>query len=116
MTREEVQSEIGRLRDRLISAYNVDLTREGAGIIADCCNAILEDPHPSWPHFILNDRDRLAAFQTDAINALPLQILFVAEQAGTQRVTTFDLLHAMSRILDRICPFEKPQPPARQPR
>ena len=54
--------------------------------------------------------DGLREVQQDAINKLPDLLDEIAKNSPNgKNINTFTLLHMMSGILEKICPFDKPQ-------
>jgi hypothetical protein len=82
-------------------------------IVVAAVSAITYDPHPGWhlpsgmePYPSMETG--LQEVQQDAIKKLPKLLDEVAEKSpGGRNVNTFTLLHLLSGILDRICPFNK---------
>jgi hypothetical protein len=63
------------------------------------------DPHPSWP---LKKPQELQKFKADMLDVVPSRLAKVANERKVKKITSFDLLHAMTSIIDSICPFDKP--------
>jgi hypothetical protein len=84
-------------------------------IIVAAVSAIIYDPYPGWclPSGMEPWPSMEAGFreiQQDAIKKLPMLLDEVAEKSpGGTNINTFTLLHLISSILDKICPFAKQQ-------
>jgi hypothetical protein len=82
-------------------------------IIVAAVSAIVYDPHPGWRlpgamGFSLSMDEGLREVQQDAINKLPALLDEVANGSPDRtNINTFVLLHMMSGITERICPFDK---------
>jgi hypothetical protein len=90
----------------LSSIYKVSITPQAAKILGECFTAIEADPHESWKL----DPSRLKKFLSDMLNALPSTLANFANEQKMKEITSFDLLHGMTRIVDHMCPFTKPPP------
>jgi hypothetical protein len=82
-------------------------------VVIAAVSAIVYDPHPGWRlpsgmGFWISMEDGLREVQQDAINKLPdlLDEIAMSSPDG-KNIDTFTLLHRMSGVLDRICPFDK---------
>jgi len=103
----------GRIQ-RLFNIYGVTVTSQAQLILGECLTAVTYDPHHSWPAaFQPTDPTgpaKLQEFQTDMLDALPSTLANMASEKKLKSITSFDLLHGMSRIIDHICPFDKAPP------
>ena len=84
-------------------------------IIVSAVSAIIYDPHPGWrlPSHMepwVSMADGLREVQQDAIKKLPELLDELAQESPDgKNINTFILLHRISGILDKICPFDKLQ-------
>jgi hypothetical protein len=103
-----VQDEIEKKIQALSEIYNVSVSIQAQSILGECIEAITVDPHPSWPSS-RGDRQH-QQFQDDMLNALPSALANLAVGMKLKKITSFDLLHNMSALVDGMCPFLKPPP------
>ena len=106
---------LGQVREKVIfleKTYNVRVTDQSVLILGECFTAILKDPHRSWP--IRESKETPAidirALHYDMLNALPSTLASFAAEQRIKTITSFELLHSMSSIIDHMCPFVKPPP------
>jgi hypothetical protein len=95
----------------LLETYKIEITTQANVILGECVTAILEDPHASWP-FKKGPalHKELQKFKADMLNAIPSKLAQMANKQKITKITSFDLLHSMTSIIDSICPFDKPPP------
>lgn len=91
---------------------NVRITPHAALLVKTVLDAISEDPHPSWRSRTTGEKPSagtLRDFQQYVTRDLPrlLEGMQKEEEAGDREVSSFDLLHWLSKYLDSLCPFEK---------
>jgi|SRR5579862_8450163 len=91
---------------------NVRITPHAALLIKNVLEAISEDPHPRWRSSTTGEAPNSATlrdFQQYVARDLPrlLEGMQKEEETGDREVTSFDLLHWLSKYLDSLCPFEK---------
>ena len=106
------RNNIVALRQALQAAFEkreVRLTGTAAELIYGMVDAVVRDPHPSWP--LRTDgtgsgETELDKFQREMIDKLAGHLRDIPG-GKTNTVTTFDILHRVSPIIDKICPFEK---------
>lgn len=89
------------------------ISEQAQQIIVAAVSAIAYDPHPGWclpsgmepwPSMEAGLRE----VQQDAIKKLPELLDEVARKSPDgKNINTFILLHMVSGILDKICPFDK---------
>jgi hypothetical protein len=104
----KVLAQVRTSTELLHENYRIKITSQATLILGECFTAILEDAHRSWP--IHENKQTLERFKDDMINALPSTLASFAYEAKLTEVTSFDLLHGMTRIIDHMCPFVKPPP------
>jgi hypothetical protein len=97
----EVQAAVQTTR----TTYNVEISSQAIMILGECFTAIEADPHQSWPTNL-----NKALFRTDMANTLSSTLAGLATKLQLTRLTSFDILHNMSSIIDIMCPFTKPPP------
>lgn len=102
---ENLSTRLNSTLERLSSTYKISVTEQASVIIGDALQAIKDDPHRSWPANIKKDT---SAFQDSMLEALPAALASFALMHGLNQISSFDLLHAMSNIVDSLCPFVKP--------
>jgi len=96
----ELQGELSKVR-----GSGITVTPVAANLIYDMIDAVTRDPHPSWePKLAPNDYD---GFQRSMIDRIADELLKLPSAMGAKRISTFDVLHHVSSIVDRLCPFEK---------
>jgi hypothetical protein len=101
------QSELQVKIKVLLDTYKIEITPQANVILGECVAAILVDPHASWH---LKKGPELHNFQADMLNALPSKLAQMANKQKLKKITSFDLLHNMTNIINSICPFDKPPP------
>lgn len=96
---------------KLVSkTYQLGLTDQAATIPGECLAAIKiavdsrAALHGSWPPPI---RRNPGPFQLCIMDALPTALVKFAQEARLAVISSFDLLHGMSGIVDFLCPFRK---------
>jgi hypothetical protein len=92
----------------LSETYDVSVTDQVVQILGECFTAIRADPHQSWN--IRENKSRLERFESDMLASLPSTLANFAFEQKIKIVTSFDLLHGMTKIVDHMCPFMKPPP------
>jgi len=106
----------GQIRTKILAWRQqraADVSEQSKQIIVAAVSAILYDPHPGWrlPTGMTpwpSMGEGLREVQQDAIDKLPELLDEVARLSpGGRTINAFVLLHAVSAILDRICPFDK---------
>lgn len=93
---------------QLETGRSVVVTSKARQLIKTTLLAVVDDPSPEWnanPY-------QLRYTQEEMIRKLPSLLREIAssdDRRGTfpLRIDTFLFLHAISRLLDQICPFEK---------
>ena len=106
----QVQGEVSIRAQNLLATYGVSLTPQAELILGESMTAITEDAHRSWPQPMVASPQALKSFQADMLNALPSALANLAFEWRLAKITSFDLLHAMSGLVDHMCPFVKPPP------
>ena len=91
---------------------DVRITPQATVLIKNVLDAITDDPHPRWRFRGLTEgpsAGTLIDVQGTLTRDLPDILRAVREQEGTGDggVTSFDLLHWLSKHLDGLCPFDK---------
>lgn len=81
----------------------VRITRVARNVIVDILDAIERDPHPRWR----GDRSQRADALQGLLADLPSLFARVSKAEATQTLTTFHVLHWLSKNLDAICPIDK---------
>lgn len=96
-----------RMLDEVASKQDIKLSPIASEMLYNMVDAVTRDPHPSWlSNGKLKEPEALDAFQRDMIAKLAPELVEIRyDKKG--RMTTFDLLHKVSPILDKICPFKK---------
>jgi hypothetical protein len=105
------QDVLKRVKEKVVilkSTYSVAVTGQAELILGECFTAIKRDPHNSWPKTI--KPDHLEGFEKDMLNSLPSTLANFAMEQKLSTISSFDLLHAMTKIIDHMCPFMKPPP------
>lgn len=110
---------VEKAADRLATQARIELTPGARTLLAVILQQIIEDPHPVWNKEI----DTKAAAE-DFARALPVILLRAAgdgyvpysefrpyrrwrrPERSKKRLSTFDLLHQMSWIVDELCWFK----------
>jgi hypothetical protein len=106
MNYRQIEAEL----DRRLVAFNVEVSTEAKEIVIRAIGAIETDPNPDWRQPVPSGLvDRM---QEDLIAAASLKLIgmyqnIYARRSSGRRVTTFDLLHVISKWIDDLCPFEK---------
>jgi len=96
----ELQGVLSKVR-----GSGITVTPVAANLIYDMIDAVTRDPHPSWAAKLTpNGYD---GFQRSMIEKMSDELMRFPSAVKSQRITTFDLLHHVSSIVDRLCPFEK---------
>jgi hypothetical protein len=86
-------------------AFDAEVSWSARQLIATILNAMVNDPHPAWDSF---DRDRVYELKLELENDLPsLMQRIIDDELVTGEVTTFDVLHWLTRHLESICPVTK---------
>jgi hypothetical protein len=86
---------------------NVRFTPTASEMLYFMIDAVTRDPHPSWAGPLGSDGPALDFFQKDMIWKLESPLINMTLNNYTGRISTFDLLHNASSIIDVICPFKK---------
>ena len=97
--RKRIAVEISRFENR----ERIRVSAPAKEIITTTLLAITDDPNPDW------SGPSPESVQSELISQLPMLLREVPIQSDGRRVNTFTLLHVISAILDRACPFEKPR-------
>jgi hypothetical protein len=80
------------------------VSSQARSLIELVINAIERDPHPAWR---LARADRRQVAINIAREVAPMLRAVAGEERVSEEVTTFHVLHWLSRNLDRACPIEK---------
>lgn len=107
MIADETQVRLTAIENKLQKIYEVRLTGQAKDILGEALTAIINDPHQSWPQSV---KVELSDFESDMANAAPAALAALAISFKIKTITSFDLLHGMTGFIERICPFDKPQP------
>lgn len=107
---EKFSTEVEEKMNFLKETYGVSVSEQAKKIIGESVTAIAVDAHRSWPSNVKDSSRSLRSFQADMLNALPATLANFAGEQKLTSVTSFDLLHGMTRIVDHLCPFMKPPP------
>lgn len=99
MKRENVIAFDGELQ-RAADTFNIVLSSAARELLYGIVDAVTRDPHPNW-------RERQADNLDETQRSMIGHIIEELKKLPTNRVTTFDLLHSVSAIVDRLCPFQK---------
>jgi hypothetical protein len=91
-----------RAVDLFEARTGIDVSHSAQQLMEDLTSAIEFDPHPSWPR----DQSVLSRFAHSAFVADLLQTI-AKEEHVEHMVTTFDIVHFLSRHLDSLCPIQK---------
>jgi len=95
MSRQDIQAAADKLED----STGVEVSGQAKNIIFYVVSAVETDPHPAW---------RQWPGKSQFLESLPEYLSSVVEEERVKRkVTTFDVLHWLSRHLEGICPIEK---------
>lgn len=96
-----------RMLNEVASKQDIKLSPTAAEMLYNMVDAVTRDPHPSWrSDDKLKTSEAFDAFQRDMIDKLAPELSTIPYDKK-ERMTTFDLLHKVSPILDKICPFKK---------
>jgi hypothetical protein len=106
MNRSNV-GELGRVVRKVEQERKVRFTPTASEMLYSMVDAVTRDPHPSWVGPLGGDGSVLDGFQKDMISKLESQLIAMTLNNKTGTVSTFDLLHNASSIIDVICPFKK---------
>lgn len=82
-------------------------TPTASQMLYNMVDAVTRDPHPSWRSQLGGDGPVLNDFQKDMIGRLQGRLMEMPVPGGAGMISTFDLLHSVSSIIDAICPFSK---------
>lgn len=86
------------------AASQIHLTGHAKRLIADILAAIVVDPHPSWQSSPAENHHVFKEF----VSRLDAIVKDMAPEANPPHpVSSFDVLHYLSRRLDMDCPFAK---------
>jgi hypothetical protein len=101
MRRENVVAFDAELQ-RAATDFKIQLSPVARELLYGIVDAITRDPHPSW-----RENERQADNLDQAQRAMIGRIVNELKNFPTPQVTAFDLLHSVSEIVDRLCPFHK---------
>lgn len=106
MNYQQIEAEL----DRRLAASNVEVSADAKEIVIRAIGAIDTDPNPDWRQPV--STNLINRMQEDLIAAASLKLIgmyhiIYARRSSGRRVTTFDLLHVISKWIDELCPFEK---------
>jgi hypothetical protein len=101
----EVERRINKQLRKFSEQQAVVIPEPAKQIIRSSLLAITIDPSPLWRR----DMDKFKFVQRDMIERLPSLLSEVASASPFRKIDTFTLLHLMSGILERVCPFDKPR-------
>jgi hypothetical protein len=89
----------------------INLTLQAQFLIKVVLDSITEDPHPSWR---TRDRERLTRGaledqQQRLVRELPAILSAIGRETAIldRTLSTFDILHWLTKRLDDLCPFDK---------
>ena len=88
----------------------VRFTRKASEMLYSMVDAIVVDPHPSWQGQVAFSGNALDGVQRNMIDKLRDKLMTMPLPLNAASITTFDLLHAISDIVDALCPFQKVPP------
>ena len=106
MDRNNVR-ELGRIVRKVEQERKVRFTPTASEMLYSMVDAVTRDPHPSWVGPLGGDGSALDGFQKDMISKLESPLITMTLNNSTGTISTFDLLHSASSIIDVICPFKK---------
>lgn len=98
-------TELNRIMRRVEEQRKVRFTRTASEMLYGMVDAVTRDPHPSWRNQV--SEGSLDAFQKDMISSLEVRLMEMPLPGADGSISTFDLLHSVSSIIDAICPFKK---------
>ncbi len=82
----------------------IEVTDSARNLIALLLSAVEKDPHPFWKA----DEEDLSSGAQQLLGELPLSLLRAARHTRAEgQLTTYQLMHWLSRNFDFLCPFEK---------
>ena len=96
--------ELGHVVRAVEENRKIRLTPTAFQMLYSMVDAITRDPHPSWE---LGTDHAFDDFQKEMIGRIYTGLMATPVHRGTDTLSTFDLLHSVSSILDSICPFKK---------
>ena len=110
----EIRRQVDLAFKRLSERFGITASGRVKHLICEIIQSIVLDPSPDWN---VRGRPELESVQRTFIQNLPdmLENMVIEDSPNTvfrqyRKIETFALLHSISSILDRICPFEKPNP------
>jgi hypothetical protein len=83
------------------------LTRTASEMLYSMVDAITRDPHWTWRRELGDQAHALDDFQKVMIERLHARLMAMPAPMDTRAISTFDLLHNVSSIVDSLCPFKK---------
>lgn len=98
--------ELERVVRSVEESRKLRFTHTASEMLYSMVDAVARDPHPSWRSQIRDD-GVLNDFQKDMIGRLQGPLMEMPVYSGMGMISTFDLLHSVSSIIDAICPFSK---------
>jgi hypothetical protein len=107
--RAYIAAQLGR-PTRALRVYRNYVPQPLEELITSSVDAITADPNPNWQE---TNTERLSQFQRRVIEQIPSLLSEIPRYPESIMPNTFDVLHSISDILDKICPFEKPRAPRR---
>jgi hypothetical protein len=99
--------ELGRIVRSVEEARQLRFTPTASAMLYSMVDAVTRDPHPSWRTEMDFAGPALDSFQKDMIGRLQGRLMEMPVNNKNGMISTFDLLHAVSSIIDAICPFSK---------
>lgn len=82
----------------------IDVSQQSKILIKDILDAIILDPHPRWK-FTKKKRKHVANYFA---SELYVNLFNIAKEEQVEKIiTSFDILHWLSRHIDKLCPFTK---------
>jgi hypothetical protein len=101
---------LGGVLNDVAKDRSVRFTHTASQMLYSMVDAIVADPHPSWRGQVDFDGNALDGFQRNMIDKLRDKLMAMPLPPKAEWITTFDLLHAISDIVDALCPFQKVPP------
>ena len=103
---DQLLSKVWEICNKVESDKKILVTTHARVIIYNLLAAITDDPHPNW-----------IAYETQRKDALDKQLYkleeriheIIKEEKVQKKLSTFDVLHWMIKVIDEICPFRKSQ-------
>jgi hypothetical protein len=90
----------------VVKERGLSFTPTAAEMLYNIVDAVTRDPHATWSS-AQKDSAELDKFQREMIEKLQDQLMTMPVLSKAGVISTFDLLHAASGIIEWLCPFKK---------